>query len=129
MTAAATTCPTAAAPVAVTDYAYDDLDRLIRVTEALPAGEGGNRVTETTYFKDDLVRSFKRAVCTDLVQTYATYTPPRPAPRRRPTTSSAATTQSAASSATGSAAARRSPSPTTCWAVAPRPSTPTTATP
>jgi len=45
VTAAATTCPTAAAPVAVTDYAYDDLDRLIRVTEALPAGEGGNRTT------------------------------------------------------------------------------------
>ena len=28
MAAAATTCPTAAAPVAVTDYAYDNLHRL-----------------------------------------------------------------------------------------------------
>jgi hypothetical protein len=37
--------------VAVTDYAYDDLDRLIRVTENLPAGEGGNRVTETAYLE------------------------------------------------------------------------------
>ncbi|TDN41680.1 hypothetical protein [Azoarcus indigens] len=32
MTAAATTCPTAAAPVAVTDYAYDDLSRRTTVT-------------------------------------------------------------------------------------------------
>jgi len=31
LTAAATTCPTAAAPVPVTDYAYDDLDRLVQV--------------------------------------------------------------------------------------------------
>ncbi|NMG72899.1 hypothetical protein [Parazoarcus communis] len=32
VTAAATTCPTAAAPVAVTDYAYDDLSRRTTVT-------------------------------------------------------------------------------------------------
>ena len=74
MTAAATTCPTAAAPVAVTDYAYDDLDRLMRVTEALPAGEGGNRVTETVYNADDSVHQVKRAVGTALAQTYATTT-------------------------------------------------------
>ena len=42
-TAADTSCPAAAAPVPVTDYAYDDLDRLMRVTEALPAAQGGNR--------------------------------------------------------------------------------------
>ncbi len=40
LTTAATTCPTAAAPVAVTDYAYDDLDRLIRVTENLTSAGG-----------------------------------------------------------------------------------------
>ncbi|WP_418646900.1 RHS repeat-associated core domain-containing protein [Thauera butanivorans] len=74
LTSAATTCPTAAAPVAVTDYAYDDLDRLIRVTENLPAGEGGNRVTETVYNADDSVQSVNRAVGTALAQTYAAYT-------------------------------------------------------
>ncbi|MCG5510088.1 RHS repeat-associated core domain-containing protein, partial [Ectothiorhodospira lacustris] len=74
VTAAATTCPSAAAPVAVTDYAYDDLDRLIRVTENLPAGEGGNRITETAYNADDSVHSVNRAVGTALAQTYATYT-------------------------------------------------------
>lgn len=74
VTAAATTCPTAAAPVAVTDYAYDDLDRLIRVTENLPAGEGGNRVTETAYNADSSVQNVKRAVGTALAQTYAAYT-------------------------------------------------------
>ena len=74
VTAAATTCPTAAAPVAVTDYAYDDLDRLIRVTEALPAGEGGNRVTETVYNADGSVHQVTRAVGTALAQTYATTT-------------------------------------------------------
>ena len=74
VTAAATTCPTAAAPVAVTDYAYDDLDRLIRVTENLPAGEGGNRVTETAYRADGSVLNVKRAVGTALAQTTAAYT-------------------------------------------------------
>jgi hypothetical protein len=64
VTAAATTCPTAAAPVAVTDYAYDDLDRLMRVTENLTAGEGGNRVTETVYNADGSVHQVKRAVGT-----------------------------------------------------------------
>ncbi|MBS0555484.1 MAG: RHS repeat protein, partial [Proteobacteria bacterium] len=74
LTAAATTCPTAADPVAVTDYAYDDLDRLIRVTENLPAGEGGNRVTETVYNADGSVQSVQRAVGTALAQTYAATT-------------------------------------------------------
>ena len=73
-TAADTTCPTAAAPVAVSDYVYDDLDRSLRVTENLTAGEGGNRVSETVYNADDSVQSVKRAVGTTLAQTYATYT-------------------------------------------------------
>uniref|UniRef100_UPI000AC19CAF RHS repeat-associated core domain-containing protein n=1 Tax=Thauera butanivorans TaxID=86174 RepID=UPI000AC19CAF len=74
LTSAATTCPTAAAPVAVTDYAYDDLDRLIRVTENLTSAQGGNRVTETVYNADDSVQSVKRAVGSALAQTYAAYT-------------------------------------------------------
>lgn len=74
LTTAATTCPGAAAPVAVTDYAYDDLDRLIRVTELLTAAEGGNRITETTYNLDGSVQNIKRAVGTSLAQTYAAYT-------------------------------------------------------
>ncbi|GEM_PF-2737744 len=48
-TTADTSCPAAAAPVPVTDYAYDDLDRPSRVTQNLTAGEGGNRVTDTVY--------------------------------------------------------------------------------
>ncbi|WP_418646896.1 RHS repeat-associated core domain-containing protein [Thauera butanivorans] len=74
LTSAATTCPTAAAPVAVTDYAYDDLDRLIRVTENLTSAQGGNRVTETVYNADDSVANVKRAVGSTLAQTYAAYT-------------------------------------------------------
>ena len=73
-TALDTTCPTAAAPVAVADYLYDDLDRPLRVTENLTAGEGGNRISETVYNADDSVQSVKRAVGTTLAQTYATYT-------------------------------------------------------
>ncbi len=73
-TALDTTCPTAAAPVAVADYLYDNLDRPIRVTENLTAGEGGNRISETVYNADDSVQSVKRAVGTTLAQTYATYT-------------------------------------------------------
>ncbi|MHA7602601.1 DUF6531 domain-containing protein, partial [Alicycliphilus sp. T452] len=74
LTAADTTCPAQAAPVPVTDYAYDDLDRLVRVTENLPAGEGGNRVSETLYNLDDAVQSVKRAVGSAVAQTYAIYT-------------------------------------------------------
>lgn len=73
-TALDTTCPTAAAPVAVADYVYDDLDRPLRVTENLTAGEGGNRVSETVYNADDSVASATRAVGTALAQTYAAYT-------------------------------------------------------
>ncbi|TXI76793.1 MAG: hypothetical protein E6Q43_01870 [Dokdonella sp.] len=74
LTAAATTCPTAAGPTPVTDTAYDDLDRPIQVTENLPAGEGGNRVTQTAYFADDRVQHVKRAVGTALAQTTAAFT-------------------------------------------------------
>ncbi|MBP1153161.1 hypothetical protein, partial [Methylocaldum sp. RMAD-M] len=73
-TASATTCPTAAAPVAVADYAYDDLDRQIRTTENLTTAEGGPRVTETVYALDDRVEQIKRAVGTGLAQTTAAYT-------------------------------------------------------
>ncbi|MBN9694430.1 MAG: hypothetical protein J0L85_01375 [Zoogloea sp.] len=73
-TAAATTCPTAGAPTPVTDYAYDNNDRLIRVTENLTAAEGGNRVMETVYNLDGSVQSTKRAVGTALAQTYSAFT-------------------------------------------------------
>jgi len=73
-TAADTSCPAAAAPVPVTDYAYDDLDRPSRVTQNLTAGEGGNRVSETAYHLDDTVQSVQRAVGSTVAQTYATYT-------------------------------------------------------
>jgi RHS repeat-associated protein len=73
-TAADTTCPAQAAPVPVTDYAYDELDRLMRVTENLTAAEGGNRVSETVYNLDDTVQDTKRAVGSAVVQTYAAYT-------------------------------------------------------
>ncbi|MEO6825273.1 MAG: RHS repeat-associated core domain-containing protein [Nitrosospira sp.] len=73
-TAADTTCPTAAAPVAVTDYVYDDQDRLFRTTRNLTVGEGGNRVAETAYNLDGSVLNAKRAVGTALAQTYAAYT-------------------------------------------------------
>jgi RHS repeat-associated protein len=73
-TTVANTCPTAAAPNPVTDYAYDDQDRLIRVTENLTATESGNRVTETTYNLDGSVKNVKRAVGTAQGQTYAAYT-------------------------------------------------------
>ena len=64
----------AAEPVAVADYAYDDLDRLLRVTENLTAAEGGNRVSETVYNADDSVQAIRRAVGSAQAQTYAAYT-------------------------------------------------------
>ncbi|KQP17019.1 RHS repeat-associated core domain-containing protein [Pseudorhodoferax sp. Leaf265] len=73
-TAASTTCPAQAAPVPVTDYVYDDLDRVMRVTENLTAAEGGNRISETVYNLDDTVQIAKRGVGTAVVQNYATYT-------------------------------------------------------
>ncbi|RSZ30580.1 RHS repeat protein [Variovorax beijingensis] len=74
LTAAATTCPTEAAPVPITDTAYDDLDRAFRITQFVPAADGGNRITETVYNADDTVQIVKKAVGTALAQNYATYT-------------------------------------------------------
>ncbi|WP_340676530.1 DUF6531 domain-containing protein, partial [Paraglaciecola sp.] len=74
LTSSATTCPTAAAPIAVTSYTYDSLDRVQLVTESLTAAEGGNRVSETTYNANNSVASIKRGVGSTLAQTYATYT-------------------------------------------------------
>ncbi len=71
---AAATCPTAAAPVAVTTYAYDDLDRPIRVIEALTDAEGGSRRTDTAYNLDGRIKTVRRAVGTGLSQTAATFT-------------------------------------------------------
>ncbi|MDP9877263.1 RHS repeat-associated protein [Variovorax boronicumulans] len=74
LTAAATTCPAEAAPVPITDTAYDDLDRAFRTTQFVPAADGGNRVTETVYNADDTVQIVKKAVGTALAQSYVTYT-------------------------------------------------------
>ncbi|MES2161415.1 MAG: RHS repeat-associated core domain-containing protein [Pseudomonadota bacterium] len=74
LTASDKTCPAQAAPVPVTDYAYDDPDRLLRVTVNLPAAEGGNRVSETYYYADGKVKTQNRAVGSALAQTYASYT-------------------------------------------------------
>nr|WP_281174046.1 RHS repeat-associated core domain-containing protein [Methylomicrobium agile] len=73
-TGAGTACPAAAAPVSVTDYAYDDLDRLSTRTENLPAADGGNRITQTVYNADDSVQRVNKAVGTGLAQSEATYT-------------------------------------------------------
>ncbi|MEC5159546.1 MULTISPECIES: RHS repeat-associated core domain-containing protein [unclassified Janthinobacterium] len=67
-------CPVAAAPLSVTDYSYDDLDRNVRVVENLTAAEGGNRITDTAYFLDNKVQLVSRAVGTALAQQYARYT-------------------------------------------------------
>jgi RHS repeat-associated protein len=68
-----TSCPAEAAPVAVVDAVYDDLDRPKQVTRFLPATEGGNRVTSTTYYADDSVLSQSEAVGTT-VERKTTYT-------------------------------------------------------
>jgi YD repeat-containing protein len=73
LSAADTTCPSAAAPVSVTDIAYDDLDRPSRTTQSLTAAEGGSRLTDTVYNLDDSVNNVKRAVGSAVAQTYATY--------------------------------------------------------
>ncbi|VTU29148.1 Cell wall-associated polypeptide CWBP200 [Variovorax sp. PBS-H4] len=74
VTAAATSCPTEAAPTPIADTAYDDLDRPFRATQYLPAVDGGNRVTETAYNLDDSVRAVNKAVGTSLAQAYVSYT-------------------------------------------------------
>ena len=74
LTAADTTCPVEAAPVPITDIAYDDQDRTQRVTQSLTATEGGNRLTDTSYYTDGRVQTVSRAVGTALAQSYAAYT-------------------------------------------------------
>ncbi|MDQ0612258.1 RHS repeat-associated protein [Variovorax sp. W1I1] len=73
LTAAASTCPAEAAPVPITDTAYDDLDRAFRVTQYVPAADGGDRVTETVYNNDDTVKIVKKAVGTAIAQNYVEY--------------------------------------------------------
>ncbi len=48
-------CPTAAAPVSITDFTYDTLERARLVTRYLTVAEGGNRITEFSYGNDDQV--------------------------------------------------------------------------
>ncbi|MBK7473300.1 MAG: RHS repeat protein [Betaproteobacteria bacterium] len=74
VTASDTTCPAAAPPTTVVDYAYDDLNRLVSETRNLPAGEGGNRTTQVVYGLDGRTQSLIRAVGTGLAQAEATYT-------------------------------------------------------
>jgi len=73
--ASSTSCPAASAPTRVTDHAYDDLDRPIRLTERLTASEGGDRVTETAYRADDNIAEVRHGVGGALEQsTSYTYT-------------------------------------------------------
>jgi RHS repeat-associated protein len=71
--ASADACPVEAAPTAITDTSYDDLDRAWRVTQQLRPAEGGARVTESLYNADDTLQSIRHAVGTALAQPYATY--------------------------------------------------------
>jgi YD repeat-containing protein len=73
LTASDTTCPTAAAPVPVTDIVYDDLDRPVNSIQNLSVAEGGNRITGTAYNLDDSVNNVQRAVSSAVAQTYASY--------------------------------------------------------
>ncbi|MDR1423804.1 MAG: DUF6531 domain-containing protein [Azoarcus sp.] len=73
-TSAATTCPNAAAPVPVIDYAYNTRDWVSQVTENLTIAQGGNRVTAIAYLGNGAVANIQRAVGSALAQTYATYT-------------------------------------------------------
>jgi RHS repeat-associated protein len=73
LTASDKTCPAEAAPVSITDTAYDDLDRVSLVTQYLTPAEGGNRVTQTLYNPDDTVQAINRAIGTPLVQASVSY--------------------------------------------------------
>jgi len=74
LTASASTCPKAEAPVNVVDYVYDNLDRLTQTTQRLPASEGGSRITKTVYNKDNSTQRVRQAVGTAFAQDYAVYT-------------------------------------------------------
>lgn len=69
-TAGVTTCPAEAAPTPITDTAYDDHHRPNRVTSYMAAADGGKRVTDTTYYADDHVKSIRKAVGTALEQSF-----------------------------------------------------------
>ncbi|MDR2092400.1 MAG: hypothetical protein LBP58_03655 [Azoarcus sp.] len=73
-TSAATSCPTAAAPVPVTDYTYNTRDWVSQITENLTNAEGGNRVTAIAYLGNGAIENVKRALGSSLEQTYAAYT-------------------------------------------------------
>src|SRR6185437_1842560 len=68
------TCPSAAAPVPVTGYTYDSLDRLSLTTVNLQASEGGNRVTKNDYYANGQLKDIQKAHGTGAAQFYATYT-------------------------------------------------------
>jgi len=68
-----TACPAASAPVSVTEYVYDDLERTSRVTELLPVAEGGNRIVETAYNLDNTVASVSHGVGSAIAQINAAY--------------------------------------------------------
>jgi RHS repeat-associated protein len=72
-TASDATCPTAAAPVRVTDYIYSIFDTPTLITENLTAGEGGNRTTQYFYHADGRLYSDTRAIGTATPQLYAYY--------------------------------------------------------
>ncbi|MBU9146148.1 RHS repeat-associated core domain-containing protein [Burkholderia multivorans] len=74
MTASATTCPSEAAPVPITDTPYDDLDRPYQQTQYLAAADGGNRVTTTVYNVDDSINTIQKATGTAQQQNYVQYT-------------------------------------------------------
>ncbi len=67
-----TACPAVGGTEPNVLIGYDELDRPIRQTQYLGTGEGGNRVTETTYDKADRVLIVKRGVGSVVAQTYAT---------------------------------------------------------
>lgn len=73
LTTSDTVCPVASAPVTVQDFEYDDLGRNIRITESLPAAEGGNRIEDKVYNIDNSLKSISRAVGSDVAQVFATY--------------------------------------------------------
>lgn len=71
--AADSTCPAAASPNQVTDYAYDEVDRQSKVTEYPTATAAQNRVTQTIYNLDNTVQSIRKDVGGSLEQYYAQY--------------------------------------------------------
>ncbi|ENX05697.1 hypothetical protein F898_02641 [Acinetobacter courvalinii] len=71
--AADSSCPAAASPIEVTDYAYDEVDRQSKITEYPTATAAQNRVTQTVYNLDNTVQSIRKDVGGSLEQYYAQY--------------------------------------------------------